>query len=159
MPKEDREEWLIVPRHVLYAGIPSKWVNVFAGPRILHAGEYCSWIDFEKCLFHACNSNIHPLLKFSHGYHLDCMLVWLKDHDKCPMCREEYVKKQRKHKKWIVSWSLKAVVDDHITCTLVPSRISLNVSNVKECKLRTNSQFRCKKCSTIYKIKRIISIH
>lgn len=34
-----------------------------------------------------------------HGYHLDCMLVWLKDHDKCPMCREEYVRKQRKHKK------------------------------------------------------------
>ncbi|GFH43671.1 E3 ubiquitin-ligase RING1-like [Chaetoceros tenuissimus] len=34
-----------------------------------------------------------------HGYHLDCMLVWLKDHDKCPMCREEYIRKQRKHKK------------------------------------------------------------
>lgn len=51
MPKEDREEWLIVPRHALFVGIPLKWVNAFAGPRILHAGEYFEWNSFWKYIF------------------------------------------------------------------------------------------------------------
>lgn len=30
-----------------------------------------------------------------HGFHLDCMLAWLQDHDKCPLCRTPYVTKTK----------------------------------------------------------------
>mmetsp|Transcript_13972 Transcript_13972/g.20921 ORF Transcript_13972/g.20921 Transcript_13972/m.20921 type:complete len:227 (+) Transcript_13972:206-886(+) len=29
-----------------------------------------------------------------HGFHLDCMLVWLKDHAQCPLCRCDYMRKR-----------------------------------------------------------------
>lgn len=29
-----------------------------------------------------------------HGFHLDCMLVWLKDHEQCPLCRCDYMRKR-----------------------------------------------------------------
>lgn len=29
-----------------------------------------------------------------HGFHLDCMLVWLKDHEQCPLCRCDYMRRK-----------------------------------------------------------------
>lgn len=30
-----------------------------------------------------------------HGFHLDCMLVWLKDHAQCPLCRCDYMRQNK----------------------------------------------------------------
>lgn len=29
-----------------------------------------------------------------HGFHLDCMLIWLKDHEQCPICRCDYMRRK-----------------------------------------------------------------
>jgi len=38
-------------------------------------GDDIAWSKNEKC---------------HHAYHVDCLLVWLAQHNDCPMCRESY---------------------------------------------------------------------
>lgn len=46
-----------------------------------HLGEKVCWSKNTQC---------------SHGFHLDCMVVWLEGHDKCPICRSQYLPEIRK---------------------------------------------------------------
>lgn len=62
------------------------------GPRIVDSNQNCAicWDSF-KVGEKVCWSKI---VTCRHGFHLDCMVAWLKDHDKCPMCRCDYIKKR-----------------------------------------------------------------